>query len=112
MDGFYDPLDQAANAKAAKESAEQAKREAESIKADLRWLMSEKRGRRIMRWVLGWCGVHRSSFNTNTAVMAFQEGGRNVGLFLTDRLKDAGEKQFFLMLSEESNERTEPTDGS
>lgn len=49
---------------------------------DLKWLMSSKRGRRIVWRLLERAGVYRSSFNTNAMTMAFNEGVRNEGLRL------------------------------
>lgn len=47
---------------------------------DLKWLMSNKRGRRIVYQLLEDAGVFRISFNTNALQMAFNEGARNSGL--------------------------------
>lgn len=49
---------------------------------DLKWLMSNKRGRRFVFRLLERAGVWRLSFNTNALSMAFNEGARNEGLRL------------------------------
>ena len=49
---------------------------------DLKWLMSSKRGRRIVNRLLKNAGVFRSSFHTNALQMSFNEGNRNFGLKL------------------------------
>jgi hypothetical protein len=46
---------------------------------DLKWFMSDRRGRRIVWRLLSDAGVFRSSFNTNAMTMAFNEGNRNYG---------------------------------
>lgn len=46
---------------------------------DLKWLMANKRGRRIVWRLLEEAGVFRISFNTNAMQMAFNEGTRNYG---------------------------------
>lgn len=62
--------------------ADRAKYEAELEIADLKWLMSNKRGRRFVYRLLERAGVWRLSFNTNALSMAFAEGTRNEGLRL------------------------------
>lgn len=52
---------------------------AEGEEQDLKWLMSSKRGRRIVWRLLEQAGVFRLSFNPNAMQMAFNEGGRNYG---------------------------------
>lgn len=46
---------------------------------DIKWLMSSKRGRRIVHRLLDSAGVYRISFHTNALQMAFNEGNRNQG---------------------------------
>lgn len=52
---------------------------AQSEIADIQWLMSSKRGRRIVHRQLESAGVFRISFHTNALQMAFNEGNRNQG---------------------------------
>jgi hypothetical protein len=54
----------------------------ESEGADFKWLMSSKRGRRILYRQLERAGVFRISFSTNAMQMAFNEGNRNEGLYI------------------------------
>ena len=76
----YDPLDIPAQeaAKADKELRSRVARETEA--ADLKWLMSSKRGRRIVWRLLSQSGVFQPVFHPTAMVMAFQEGKRNYGL--------------------------------
>jgi len=67
---------------------------------DLKWLMGSKRGRRIMHRLLERAGVFQLSFNTNAMTMAFNEGRRNEGLALTNKLMAACPEQWALMLKE------------
>lgn len=46
---------------------------------DIKWLMNNKRGRRIVHRLLESAGVFRISFHTNALQMAFNEGNRNQG---------------------------------
>lgn len=65
-----------------------AKVEADLEIADLKWLMSNKRGRRIVFRMLERAGVWRLSFNTNALTMAFAEGTRNEGLRLLAQITE------------------------
>jgi hypothetical protein len=51
----------------------------ETEEADIKWLMSSKRGRRIVWRLLDYAGVFRSSFSTVAMQMAFNEGYRSYG---------------------------------
>jgi len=75
----YDPLDIRGQetAKADRELREKIAQENEA--ADVKWLMSNKRGRRVIWRLLDQSGVFKLSFNTNAMAMAFAEGNRNYG---------------------------------
>jgi hypothetical protein len=75
----YDPHDTAAQDRERAERLLREKLAAESEEADIRWLMSSKRGRRILWRLLDQSGVFRLSFNPNAMHMAFAEGTRNFG---------------------------------
>lgn len=99
----HDPLDlEPTFAERAKE--ERAKLEARIEKEDIIWLMSGKRGRRIVRRQLDRAGVWRLSFNTNAMQMAFNEGMRNEGLALTAKLMSLCPAQYAEMLVENKEE--------
>lgn len=71
---------------------------------DLKWLMGSKRGRRFMYRLLDRAGVWNLSFNTNAMTMAFNEGRRNEGLALTNKLMIACPEQWALMVKENASE--------
>jgi hypothetical protein len=48
--------------------------------ADFKWLMGQRRGRRIVWRLLERAGVFRTSFNPEALAMAFAEGRKNSGL--------------------------------
>ena len=74
------------------------------VRQDLRWLMSERRGRRIVWRLLSDAGVFQLSFHTNAMQMAFNEGIRNKGLkMLNDLLANCPE--LYTRMVEEANER-------
>nr|DAS49801.1 MAG TPA: hypothetical protein [Caudoviricetes sp.] len=71
---------------------------------DFEWLMSDKRGRRIIRNLLEEAGVWRSTFSETPTIAAFKEGRRNMGLRLLNLIEQT--PHFHLILSKESdNER-------
>ena len=78
----FDPTDIQAQERDAAASAERNRKAVDVEIDDLKWLMSNKRGRRFVFRVLERAGVWRLSFNTNALSMAFNEGQRNEGLRL------------------------------
>lgn len=79
---IHDPTDLNGLEAARLDKQDQARIEAQVEADDIKWLMARKQGRRIMQRHLERAGVFRSSFNTNSMTMAFQEGQRNEGLKL------------------------------
>lgn len=67
---------------------------------DLRWLLGHPQGRRILNRILERTGVFRTSFNHSGSVMAFNEGRREVGLWVTAELSDASPEGFMKVLTE------------
>lgn len=67
--------------------------------ADLRSLMKTKSGRRLAFRILELTGVNRSSFTGNSTTF-FNEGQRNIGLWLTDELLNADTDAYLLMIKE------------
>ena len=67
---------------------------------DLKWVMSNKRGRRFVAGLLERAGVFRTSFNTNALQMAFNEGNRNEGLRLIALLTAECPDRYAEMLKE------------
>ncbi len=67
---------------------------------DLRWLMAHPQGRRVVARLLEEAGVFRSSFNHSGSLMAFNEGKRHMGLFLTGEILEAAPEGYFKLLRE------------
>jgi hypothetical protein len=78
----HDPLNTESVDRARKDSATRDRLAQQNEAEDVKWLMSSKRGRRIIWRMLDRAGVYRLSFNTNSMSMAFAEGARNEGLRL------------------------------
>lgn len=68
--------------------------------ADIAWLMSSKRGRRIVWHLLSTAGVFHQTFNTNAMQMAFGEGKRSTGLDLLGYVMASAPDQYMPMTTE------------
>lgn len=67
---------------------------------DLRWVLSDKRGRRVVWKFLEFCGVFKTTFNNSGSVMCKLEGQRTVGLFILDMVTLADQSKLFLMMQD------------
>lgn len=101
----HDPLDIREQERTQAEHATRDRLSRESEEADTKWLMSSKRGRRIVWRLLDQCGVFRLSFNTNAMAMAFAEGNRNVGNSMLARIHAVCPELYPTMLKEHRNGR-------
>lgn len=75
----YDPTDIAGQQLDKREADARKQVVRETEKADVKWLMSSRRGRRILWRLLELSGPFRLSFDPNAMKMAFNEGNRNLG---------------------------------
>lgn len=99
----FDPLDIRSQERAQAEADDRARLTLQTEIDDLKWLMSNKRGRRFVARMLERAGVWRLSFNTNALTMAFNEGTRNEGLRLLAQITAHCPDRYTEMLKE-SNE--------
>ena len=76
----------------------------ETEEADLKWLMGNKRGRRIAWRLLDQAGVFRSSFSTIAMQMAFNEGFRNYGNRMLGLIHTHCVELYSLMMKENVND--------
>lgn len=76
----------------------------ETEQADFEWLMSSKRGRRIVWRFLERAGVYRLSFNTDAMAMAFAEGNRNEGLRLLAQIHALCPELYAVMIEEQNSD--------
>jgi len=104
----FDPLDLRAHDVSREQTDEQNRLAQQNELDDFKWLMSSKRGRRIIwRW-LERTGVYRSSFTGNSETF-FREGQRNVGLMLMAQINEVAVEQYAVMLKEHQ-ENVRPDD--
>lgn len=109
----HDPTDPETLETRSEARAERARQAAQHEIEDLKWLMSSKRGRRIVWRLLEQAGVFRLSFNPNAMQMAFAEGNRNAGLRTLAQIHASCPDLFPLMLKEQSgDDRNLSDDGS
>lgn len=101
----YDPTDLRTQEQT-REDAKRRERVAQNAEhEDIKWLMSSKRGRRIVWRLLDRAGVFRLSFNTNAMQMAFAEGNRNEGLRLLSQIHALCPELYPVMTKENANDR-------
>jgi len=106
----FDPLDLRGQEKAQADNSERQKLDAMIEQEDFKWLMGNKRGRRIGWRLLERTGVYRSSFTGNSETF-FREGMRNVGLTLLAQVHEITPDQFAVMLKEQNDARKHADDG-
>ena len=76
-----------------------SKRDRDRELADLTKLLQQDWGRRLLWRVLERSGLHRTSFTGNSTTF-FNEGQRNLGLWLVDEMLSADTDSYLLMLKE------------
>ena len=71
---------------------------------DIKFVMSDARGRRLIHKLLERAGIYRCSFNGQSNTTIFNEGGRNQGLQLLSEVSVHAPGSFQLMLKENADE--------
>ena len=99
----YDPLDIIGQQKTRDEREFRDKLAKENEEQDIKWLMGNKRGRRIVWRLLDQAGVFRLSFNPNAMHMAFAEGNRNYGLRTLTMIHAVCPETYPIMLKEQND---------
>lgn len=95
-----DPTDLRSQERDAESEELQAHEKRRRETEDLKWLMAHPQGRRFVSRLLEEAGVNRTSFNHSGSVMAFAEGKRHIGLFLTAEVLQASPEGYFKLLKE------------
>ena len=101
----YDPTDLRSQQEQKQEAEARKLLAREAEKADLKWLMSSKTGRRIMWRLLDLTGPFRISFDPNAMKMAFNEGNRNLGNQLFNEVMTLCPELYPVMVKEQRNDR-------
>lgn len=98
----FDPTDIAAAEEREAEAKTEAKRIADQEVEDLKWLMSDKRGRRIMWNLLAFTGVFRQPFTGNSETF-FRCGMMNVGQKYLGDINQHAPERYNLMVTEQQS---------
>ena len=101
---MLDPTDLAGEEERATKAEAEVRGQTILAKADLVWLMGEARGRRFIWRLLDKAGVFRTSFTGNSATF-FNEGQRNIGLWVQAMLIEHCPDKYFAMLNEQKDYR-------
>lgn len=107
----YDPTDIRSQERAKADTDLRSKLVKDTEESDFKWLMSSKRGRRIVWRQLDRAGVFRLSFNTNAMTMAFAEGNRNEGLRVLALIHTLCPELYHVMVKEQTHDHRNPDDG-
>lgn len=67
---------------------------------DMRFVLANAQGRRVLRKYLEACGVFRTSFSENVNQTLFLEGQRNVGLMLLNDINAADVMAYVKIMNE------------
>lgn len=108
----YDPLDLRGQEKAKAQRDLRERLDRENEEGDVKWLMGNKRGRRVIWRLLDQAGVFRSSFNTNAMAMSFAEGHRNYGLRILGMIHTQCPELYPTMMKEQTADERTNDDGS
>ncbi len=82
-----------------RQAAEEQARELAAEVADLKWVMSDQRGRRFVWRQLAVAGIYRPSYTGDDRTI-FNEGQRNVGLHLLSAITEHCPDEYLQMLKE------------
>jgi hypothetical protein len=107
----YDPTDTDGQQKKREDADLRSRLSRDTEESDLKWLMRQRQGRRIVWRLLERAGVFRLSFNTNAMAMAFAEGNRNEGLRLLNQIQTICPELYTTMVKE-ANDNRNVDDGS
>lgn len=81
------------------------RRKEKEFRADIAWLASSARGRRILNNLFDQCGLFARTIDTNALLMANNEGRRAVGNGLFGIIADECPESFLLMMKERNDSK-------
>lgn len=106
----HDPTDIPLDAEARERQAKQAELARQSSISDIRWVMSNKRGRRFVHGLLEQAGCYRISYTSGDPhATSFNEGQRNVGNRVLELVTVHAPESYASMLSENRHVRNSDT---
>lgn len=78
------------------------KRERKQINSDYATTFNSIHGRRVLNHLLGLCGIYSNSFTGNSTTF-FNEGKRDIGLRILERIMEADKRIYIEALKELNN---------
>lgn len=96
----HNPTDISLQEVLSEKDAEKRAIEEQTRIGDFKWIVGNKRGRRIFYALLEQAGVFRLSFTPDPCATAFNEGQRNIGLTVLAMFQKHAPESYALMLSE------------
>jgi len=105
-----DPYDVPGQDEAREQAGAKARQARETEESDVQWLMSSKRGRRIVWRLLEQAGVFRSSFSEKPTIMAYQEGCRHFGTHILSLVHNYCPELYPAMLKEHTDGKRSRTE--
>jgi hypothetical protein len=112
-----DPLDIRAQEKDEADRKEKQLRNSRQEAEDFKWLMQDKRGRRIVWRLLERTGIYRGGLRDSQS-MAFDEGARNIGIAYMAMIDENCPERYAAMVTEQrdydrsSNNRNDSNNGT
>lgn len=106
----YDPTDTASQERAQADAQRRREFAKDSEEADFKWLMSSKRGRRIVWRLLERAGLFHPSFNTNSMAMAYHEGKKAEGNYAFALIQSLCPELYPQMVKEQKHDRPNTDD--
>jgi hypothetical protein len=101
---YEDPLDLRAQEQVAAERSRVEKLATAVEASDLKWLMANRRGRRIVRRQLDWSSLYMPIFDSDEKRMYLNEGIRQVGLRWYALLMEHCPQQYLSMMTEKTTD--------
>lgn len=82
---------------------EEQKRQRDQELADVLFVMGDPAGRRFIHRLLARTGLYHSSFDENPHRASFNEGSRNIGLWVTAEIMKIAMPQYTQMIEEQKD---------
>lgn len=95
-------VDNAADPKQVKNAQKKEKKKELEESEDLRFVMKDQRGRRVIWRILSECGAYHSVFSTNSLVTHYNSGKQDLGHWLMAEATSVDENLYFSMFKENS----------
>ena len=109
MSSNYDPLDIRSQERNREDNLRLAKIEAENWEANLKWIMSSRRGRQFIFQLLKMSGPRRDPFDPNAAIMGRKTGEQRLGIHIESIILLEFPELYVAMIREHTNGRDSNT---